>query len=1144
MAKISIIMPVYNSAEYLRESINSILDQTYIDWEFLIVNEFGSDDGSKEIIEEYRKVDDRIILIQNEERLGISASMNVAIDIATGEYIARMDADDISLSNRFKKQIEFMENNLDVGMCGVKVEIFGSNPFEWQLETDKNKLATNILFYSPSVHPTVMIRKCIIDKYNLRYNNNYKASEDYELFSRICSVTSVANIDEVLFKYRIMENNATFKNNDIGLVLYSEVMEKQLKKMGLNLDKEEIQLLSPHYSMKGAEGKEVLEKFVNLDLLLKKILVANEKCNLYSRKYLSNTLHKRYKEAYDSISWACKNYDNNKIDEFYNKSIFRHEYFYEGMDLVADNKPKVTVLMPTYNSEKYVADTVWSILDQTYQNFELLIVNEFASNDDTLRIIEMFNDPRIRIIQNNERLGLAESLNIGIKEAKGKYIARIDADDLCDVNRLKLQVEFLDKNDDYGVCGSWQHHFGIDTEYVHKVPITNDDLKAEFIYNCELCHSTLMLRKSFFIENNLFYDKDAAAEDYELWTRAIYKFKFANLPRILGEYRIGDDNITAKKMKVLSEESAEIAFKNIIQQLKITIPAEHKKYLTGWVNEFNEMLDKKTLKEALSTEKNILKNMWDSNKKLQVYNDESLLKVINRRWRYCTNTSQSENYREEILSIDELFYNKNLEKKEIIQYNNSVKQSIIKRCVKKVLKRFYIPIKHRILDKFEKQLWDLDGHLKDSTKDVKETVYDIEGHIKDEIQTFNNKFNEIFENQKRLEKNQMEILTCISKLREEHYVEIQESILKKMDECICKAEENILQTMDGRIWKAELNILEQRKEYKKVSDEFNPKNSKAKLILINTPGYESSNLGDCAIAMAEVSFLKKYFKQEVVDITGTFYRENESIIKEYINEQDLIFITGGGYLGTLWPYEEEIVRKIIKDYPNNSIVVFPQTIYYSNDENGIKELEKSKEIYNSHNKLLLCARDKISYDTMINSYKNNKIIIMPDMVLFMGAIESNYNRDGILLCLKNDKESNLNEDSRGKLKKIAEKYSEQVKITDTMIDKNVAKEIRKKYIDEKLKEFQKSELIITDRLHGMIFAAITGTRCIAIDNCNHKIKSTYEWIKELEYIQYADNLDNVQKFIESFETKKNYKYDNSMLVPYFEKLKGEIEQLL
>lgn len=745
MATISIVMPVYNSKEYLKEAINSILDQTYTDWEFLIINEFGSDDGSKEIIEEYAKYDKRIILIQNEERLGIAASMNVGIDRASGKYVARMDADDISLPERFEKQVKFMNDNPDIGMCGCKVEIFGSDPFEWKLETDKNKLNTNILFYSPSVHPTVMIRKEILDTYNLRYNEDYKASEDYELFSRICSITSVANIDEVLFRYRIMKNNATFRNNDIGIVLYSKVMENQFKKMGLEFTEQEIQLLSPHYSMKQTQGRDVLVKLSNLDLLLKKILVSNEKCKLYDRKYLSNTLHKRFEEAYNSISWECKDYDRKKVDEIYDKSIFKNEFFYEKKIKKENITPIVTVLLPAYNSEKYIADTIWSVLDQTFSDFELLIVNEFGSNDDTVQIINMFDDPRIKIIQNKERLGLAESLNLGMKEAKGKYIARIDADDLCSKNRFELQVEFLDKNEEYGVCGSWQHHFGIDTDYIHKVPMSNEDLKAAFIYNCELCHSTLMLRKKYFIDNNLFFDKNAAAEDYELWTRAIYKFKFANIPRVLGEYRIGEDNITAKKMEELSNESAKIVANNIKQYFDIDVPEKHKKFMTGWINEFKKIDNKELYDEELKTEKSILYKMWKSNNKNHVFEEKSLLKVLARRWNYVT--SSNINY-DNIEKIEEIFIKQN----DSNLLNNSIhniKSSLIKRCIKKVCKPFYNAIKRRTVDKLEQHLWDLEGHIKDI---VLYNKCDLEKDLKNEYLKLVNKMDGIYkENYKNLE---------------------------------------------------------------------------------------------------------------------------------------------------------------------------------------------------------------------------------------------------------------------------------------------------------------------------------------------------------------------------------------------------------
>ena len=726
MPKISIIMPLYNSVDYLKEAIESIIQQTYTDWEFIIINEFGSEDGSREVVESYAKIDHRIKLIQNTARLRIAASMNAGIEVATGEYIARMDADDISLPDRFAKQVQFLDEHPEIVMCGVKVEIFGSNAFEWKLETDTDRLTTNILFYSPSVHPTVMIRKSFLDQYGIRYNKDYRASEDYDIFARICEHGKIANIDEVLFRYRIMENNATFKNNDIGLVIYSEVMQRQFERMGLTFTKEEIQLLSPHYSVKGAKGKQVCQKLIQLDLLLKRILVANAKTGLYDQDDLMCTLHKRYQETYDSIAWACSDVDYQKTEQLYQCSIFRKDSFYHpDKKLNIKQKPKVSVLIPTFKSEKYLLDTLWSILEQSFEDYEILVLNEFGSDDDTVFIAGMMKDPRIKVIQNKTKLGLGDSLNLGIREANGEYLARVDADDLSHKDRFKLQVEFLDENPEYGIVGSWQHHFGLNTEWIHKCHVINEDIEAEMIYNCDLCHSTLMLRKSALVDNNLFYDNSYAAEDYELWTRAIKTFKIGNIPQVLGEYRVGEDNITAKKMDLLSKESGELAARNIKYYFGIDVPEQHVRFLSGWRNEFAS-LSKKQRERELKVEEKLLKDMWKVNQKSQRLAERSLLQTMNKRWRNINNTWQEDGI---VYEIDELF--------KYVKYESIVKDKMKsvrgkltpKRFIKRILHRFYLPIKYRTVDIIQKQLWDLDGHL----GDVDGHLYDYKEEVKREV---------------------------------------------------------------------------------------------------------------------------------------------------------------------------------------------------------------------------------------------------------------------------------------------------------------------------------------------------------------------------------------------------------------------------
>ena len=207
---VSVIMPVYNAQNYVEEAILSILNQTYQNFEFIIIND-GSTDKSLEIIQEYAKKDNRIKVISRENK-GLIYSLNEGIKLSKGKYIARMDADDISLSYRFEKQIEFMENNLDVGICGSSAIVFDDKTEKkWIVYKDENRIKAELLFSSPFIHPSVMIRKSIIDKYNFFYDKDYIHAEDLELWVRMSDFVKLANIQDILFKYRDTPNSVTNK---------------------------------------------------------------------------------------------------------------------------------------------------------------------------------------------------------------------------------------------------------------------------------------------------------------------------------------------------------------------------------------------------------------------------------------------------------------------------------------------------------------------------------------------------------------------------------------------------------------------------------------------------------------------------------------------------------------------------------------------------------------------------------------------------------------------------------------------------------------------------------------------------------------------------------------------------------------------
>lgn len=201
---ISVVLPVYNAEKYLDEAIKSILNQTYTNFEFIIIND-GSTDSSLEIIKKYKNQDDRIILITRENR-GLIASLNEGIEQSKGKFIARMDADDISLPTRFKKQVTLMENN-DIDICGCHFSMI--NKYGKYIKTiycplNNDSMLLYLTIASPFAHGSVMINRDFLVKHNLKYGQSkHNNTEDKALWvSMYDNGARFDNINEVLFEYR------------------------------------------------------------------------------------------------------------------------------------------------------------------------------------------------------------------------------------------------------------------------------------------------------------------------------------------------------------------------------------------------------------------------------------------------------------------------------------------------------------------------------------------------------------------------------------------------------------------------------------------------------------------------------------------------------------------------------------------------------------------------------------------------------------------------------------------------------------------------------------------------------------------------------------------------------------------------------
>lgn len=284
---VSVLMSVYNGADFLGEAIESILKQTFYDFEFIIVND-GSTDSSGQIIADCD--DKRIRKLDNTANLGLAASLNRGILEARGEYIARMDADDISLPERLEKQLFFMQTHDRISVCGTWIKYIGDENMVIQFPPDDATIRCKLLFENNIAHPSVILRKEHFLKHSLFYNPACTSAQDYDLWQRGSRYLSYANLNEILLLYRLhsKQTGKTDFNNQqkiTGLVRLNE-----LKNLGINATPDEIALheaITWHqFNYKQTIPAKTHQWFV-------KLKSANNKTNYYPEPQFSNMLENK-----------------------------------------------------------------------------------------------------------------------------------------------------------------------------------------------------------------------------------------------------------------------------------------------------------------------------------------------------------------------------------------------------------------------------------------------------------------------------------------------------------------------------------------------------------------------------------------------------------------------------------------------------------------------------------------------------------------------------------------------------------------------------------------------------------------------------------------------------------------------------------
>ena len=442
--KITVLMSVYIGERYLREAIDSILNQTFRDFEFLIIND-GSTDSTVEILKSFK--DPRIKIINNNKNIGLTKSLNKGLRLAGGEYIARQDADDISLPRRLEIQVAFLDKNPDYALIGSSYHQIDENGGICSLIKvliEDSDIREGLKKQNWFGHGCVMIRKDVLQEVG-GYDEKYKLAQDYDLWLRIAELYKVANIEEPLYCWRIEPS-------------------------GISKDKEVEQKSYANMAITEAQKREGRRRLRNID----------------------------------------------------------------------QPRVMVSVIVPTYNRPVMLIETINSILNQNYQDFEIIVVND-AGKDVESKIKLLNKNNNIKYLAHTKNKGLAAARNTGIKEASGKYIAYLDDDDVYYPDHLETLVNCLE-NGEYKVAYTDAYMVTQERKNSNYV-VKKKDIPFSFDFDYDrilvenfvpvLC---LMHERSCLEEIGLFDENLTVCEDWDFLIRISRKFEIAHVKKVTSEF--------------------------------------------------------------------------------------------------------------------------------------------------------------------------------------------------------------------------------------------------------------------------------------------------------------------------------------------------------------------------------------------------------------------------------------------------------------------------------------------------------------------------------------------------------------------------------------------------------------------------------
>ena len=518
---ISVLLPISNNEPASYQAINSILNQTYKNYEILICLNGNNKKFDDKIIDNYKKIK-KIKFFKIKEK-NIVLALNYLILKAKGKFCARIDADDLCKPERFEEQINFIKKkNIDFLSSNCEVNENGKLSYIHKTNISKS------LFTNPIVHPTIMIKTKIIKSFKYK---NIPFAEDYELYQRL------------------YKNGVRLKNIDKELIIYNHNIEN-IK----NKERAFYQILSTIIIAKAfQENNSVNENFFS------KVKISREfKKNyvIYLKYYLLNKNVSRY---FFLLFFSILSHDiikkniQGKLLYFFRKKITNHIKKIKLVKKRNIKSPLVSFVIPTYNSEKTIIKTIQSIKSQTYKNIEIVVVDNSNTNK-TINIINShFN--KIKIIQIKKKILPAEARNIAVRNIskKSKFISFCDSDDFLKKNKTVTQIKIM-QNENLDISctnmDTYDVNKNIKSTSIFNIPFNFFDEKILFYKNFIATSSVIMSKELFHSVNGFPVSKYFYSfEDYFFWLKVAKKTKIRFIDKSLLIYRIDNQNSASSRSK-------------------------------------------------------------------------------------------------------------------------------------------------------------------------------------------------------------------------------------------------------------------------------------------------------------------------------------------------------------------------------------------------------------------------------------------------------------------------------------------------------------------------------------------------------------------------------------------------------------------